>query len=169
MFKADGLVEYQMSVSRVFVNAEIAGTLELVVVGELIELKKKGDQEHAPRLLGEHNGKEVFVAAGRYGPYLKYDDKNITLDKGTVVSEMTLEKAAEIIDGSATRNVLADFKENENIKVMNGRYGAYITDGTNNYKIPKGRIAENLTYEDCMEIISNTTPTAKKTTYRRKK
>lgn len=136
---------------------------------ELIELKKKGDQEHAPRLLGEHNGKEVFVAAGRYGPYLKYDDKNITLDKGTVVSEMTLEKAAEIIDGSATRNVLADFKENENIKVMNGRYGAYITDGTNNYKIPKGRIAENLTYEDCMEIISNTTPTAKKTTYRRKK
>ena len=136
---------------------------------ELIELKKKGDQEHAPRLLGEHNGKEVFVAAGRYGPYLKYDDKNITLDKGTVVSEMTLEKAAEIIDGAATRNVLVDFKENENIKVMNGRYGAYITDGTNNYKIPKGRIAENLTYEDCMEIISNTTPTAKKTTYRRKK
>ena len=136
---------------------------------ELIELKKKGDQEHAPRLLGEHNGKEVFVAAGRYGPYLKYDDKNITLDKGTVVSEMTLEKAAEIIDGAATRNVLVDYKENENVKVMNGRYGAYITDGTNNYKIPKGRIAENLTYEDCMEIISNTTPTAKKTTYRRKK
>ena len=136
---------------------------------ELIELKKKGDQEHAPRLLGEHNGKEVFVAAGRYGPYLKYDDKNITLDKGTVVSEMTLEKAAEIIDGAATRNVLVDYKENENVKVMNGRYGAYITDGTNNYKIPKGRIAENLSYEDCMEIINNTTPTAKKTSYRRKK
>lgn len=136
---------------------------------ELIELKKKGDQDHAPRLLGEHDGKEVFVAAGRYGPYLKYDDKNITLDKGTVVSEMTLEKAAEIIDGSATRNVLVNFKENDNIKVMNGRYGAYITDGTNNSKIPKGRIAENLTFSDCMDIISNTTPTAKKTSYRRRK
>lgn len=136
---------------------------------ELIELKKKGDQEHAPRLLGEHDGKEVFVAAGRYGPYLKYDGKNITLDKGIVVSEMTLEKAVEVIDGAATRNVLVEYKENADVKVMNGRYGAYITDGSNNFKIPKGRIAENLTYEDCMDIISNTTPTAKKTTYRKKK
>ena len=136
---------------------------------ELIELKKKGDQDHAPRVLGEHNGKEVSVAAGRYGPYLKYDGKNITLDKGTVVSEMTLEQAAAVIDGAATRNVLVDFKENENVKVLNGRYGAYITDGTNNFKIPKGRVPENLTYEDCMEIISSTAPTAKKTSYRRKK
>ena len=136
---------------------------------ELIEMKKKGDEEHAPRLLGEHNGKEVSVAAGRYGPYLKYDGKNITLDKGTVVSDMTLEKAIEVIDGAATRNVLVEYKENAGVKVMNGRYGAYITDGTNNYKIPKGRIAENLTYEECMDIITNTTPTAKKTTYRKKK
>lgn len=136
---------------------------------ELIELKKKGDQEHAPRLLGEHDGKEVFVAAGRYGPYLKYDGKNITLDKGIIVSEMTLEKAVEVIGGAATRNVLVEYKENADVKVMNGRYGAYITDGSNNFKIPKGRIAENLTYEDCMDIISNTTPTAKKTTYRKKK
>ena len=136
---------------------------------ELIEQKKKGDEEHAPRLLGEINGKEVFVAAGRYGPYLKYDDKNITLEKGTVVSEMTLEKAKGIVEGSATRNVLVDFKEDANMKVMNGRYGAYVTDGTNNYKIPKTMLPENLTYEDCLEIIRNTTPTAKKTSYRRKK
>lgn len=135
---------------------------------ELIEMKIKGDQDHAPRVLGEHNGKEVSVASGRYGPYLKYDGKNITLDKGTVVSEMTLEQAAAIIDGAATRNVLVSFKESDNVKVLNGRYGAYISDGTNNFKIPKGRVPENLTYEECMEIINNTTPTAKKSSYRRR-
>ncbi len=136
---------------------------------ELIELKKKADQDHAPRLLGEHEGKEVYVAVGKYGPYLKYDGKNITLNKGTVVAEMVLEDAVQVITGAQSNNVLASFKENPDIKVMNGRYGAYLTDGTNNYKLPKGRVPENLTYDDCMEIISNTTPTAKKTSYRRKK
>ena len=130
----------------------------------ILDFRVRNDQSRQPL-----DDKYFETAYSNKQPYLKYDDKNITLDKGTVVSEMTLEKAAEIIDGAATRNVLVDYKENENVKVMNGRYGAYITDGTNNYKIPKGRIAENLSYEDCMEIINNTTPTAKKTSYRRKK
>ena len=67
---------------------------------ELIELKKKADQDHAPRLLGEHEGKEVYVAVGKYGPYLKYDGKNITLNKGTVVAEMVLEDAVQVITGA---------------------------------------------------------------------
>lgn len=136
---------------------------------ELIEMKKKVDQDRAPRLLGEHDGKEVYVAVGKYGPYLKYDDKNVTLAKGTAVAEMTLEDAVQYLEGAATRNVLASFPENENLKVMNGRYGAYITDGTNNFKIPKTLIPENITYEECLEIIANTAPTAKRTTFRKKK
>lgn len=136
---------------------------------ELIEIKKKTDMDHAPRVLGTYNDLDVQVASGKFGPYLKYDGKNITLDKGTDIANLTLEQAINVISNSKTRNVLASFKENENLKVMNGRYGAYITDGTNNYKIPKGSIAENLTYAECMDIISNTTPTAKKTSYRRSK
>jgi len=50
---------------------------------------------------------------------------------------------------------------------MNGRYGAYITDGKNNFKIPKGSIPENLTYEETMNIILNTTPTAKKRAFKK--
>lgn len=136
---------------------------------ELIEMKKKIDSDRAPRLLGQHDGKEVYVAVGKYGPYLKYDDKNVTLTKGISVADMTLEDAVQFLDGAATRNVLASFTENANIKVMNGRYGAYITDGTNNYKIPKSLIPENITYQECVDIIANTTPTAKRTTYRKKK
>ncbi|MBP5206403.1 MAG: hypothetical protein J6Z44_06415 [Bacteroidales bacterium] len=64
--------------------------------------------------------------------------------------------------------MLRSFPEDENVKVMNGRYGAYITNGTDNFKISKGVVAENLTYEDCMQIIQNTAPTAKRRTTRKK-
>lgn len=134
---------------------------------ELIEQKRRQDVERAPRELGELDGKPVTAAVGRFGPYLKYDDKNYTLDKGTMIAELTLEQAVEIIQNSKTKNVILSFPENEAIKVMNGRYGAYITNGTDNFKIPKGTVAENLTLEECMQIISTTTPTAKRKTYRK--
>lgn len=129
---------------------------------ELIEEKKKTDQDRAPRVLGEYEGKELAVAVGRYGPYLKYDGQNITLGKGTPISELTLDQAVELLTNSKSRNVILSFPENEDIKVMNGRYGAYITNGTDNYKIPKDITPEKLTYEEILEIIKNTAPASKK-------
>ena len=135
---------------------------------ELIEQKRKQDVERAPRVLGEYEGKEITAAVGRFGPYLKYDDKNYTLEKGTMIAEMTLEQAIEHIANSKNKNVLKSFDENADVKVMNGRYGPYITNGTDNFKIPKGTVAENLTYQECMEIITSTAPTAKKKSFRKK-
>ena len=129
---------------------------------ELIENKKKIDAERAPRLLGEYNGHEVHVIVGRYGPYIKYDSQNITLGKGVIPSEVSLDDAIEWIKNSKTKNVILAFEEDEKIKVMNGRYGPYLTNGTDNFKIPKGTVAEKLTYKECLDIIQNTTPTAKK-------
>ncbi len=136
---------------------------------ELIELKRKQDVERAPRVLGELDGKEITAAVGRFGPYLKYDEKNYTLEKGTMIVDMTLEQAIEVIKGAAMKNVLRTFPENDDVKVMNGRYGAYITNGEDNFKIPKGMLADNLTLEDCLNIIATTEPTAKKKVYRKKK
>ncbi len=135
---------------------------------ELIRSKQQKDADRAPRLLGQLDGKDIFVTAGRYGPYLKYDDKNVTLAKGTDIHTLTLEQAIESLQGAPNKNVLIAFDEDPDIKVMNGRYGAYITNGTDNYKIPKGRVAESLTYQDCQDIIATTAPTAKKRTVRRK-
>ncbi|HQQ21361.1 MAG TPA: topoisomerase C-terminal repeat-containing protein, partial [Bacteroidales bacterium] len=129
---------------------------------ELVENKKKMDAERAPRLLGEYNGHEVHVIIGRYGPYIKYDSQNITLEKGVIPSEVSLDDAIAWIKNSKTKNVILAFKEDEKIKVMNGRYGAYLTNGTDNFKLPKGTVAEKLTYQECLDIIKNTTPTAKK-------
>ena len=135
---------------------------------ELIEAKKQELADRAPKLLGEWDGKEIHVVIGRYGPYLKYDDKNFTLDKNTNVATLTLEEAIDYLKNADNKNVIRKFEENSDVRVMNGRYGAYITDGSNNYKIPKGTLAENLTYADCVEIMNSTAPTAKKKTIRRR-
>lgn len=141
-------------------------TLERCV--ELLKEKQKKDADRAPRLVGQLDGKEIYAAVGRYGPYLKYDGKNVTLAKGTDVAALTETEAIDLLQNSQNKNVLRSFPEDENVKVMNGRYGAYITNGTDNFKISKGVVAENLTYEDCLQIIQNTAPTAKRRITRKK-
>lgn len=136
---------------------------------ELIEQKRRTDIERAPRTLGEWEGKAITAAVGRFGPYLNYDDHNYTLEKGTSIANLTIEQAIELLQGAKNKNVIHSYDEDANVKVMNGRYGAYITNGTDNYKIPKGMLAENLTYDDCKKIIATTEPTAKKKSYSKKK
>ena len=135
-------------------------TLERCI--ELIEEKRKLDQDRAPRILGEYEGKEIAVAVGRYGPYIKYDDKNTTLEKGTNIAALTLEEVITLLTTAKSKNVLVEYPESSDIKIMNGRYGAYITNGTDNYKIPKGAIPENLTFQEVSDIIKKTEPTSKK-------
>ena len=136
---------------------------------ELIESKMKKTADRAPHVVGYLDGKEILAAAGRYGPYIKYDGKNITLDKGTDVQNLTEEQAIEYIRNKETRNVLLSFPQDATLKVMNGRYGPYLTNGTDNFKIPKDVVANKLTYEECVKIMQETAPTAKKrTTYRKR-
>lgn len=135
---------------------------------ELIEEKIKLDAERAPRLLGQHDDLEVFVALGKFGPYIKYNNQNISFDKKISPSSLTLEDAIQIIEASKTKNILVTFPEDENVKIMNGRYGIYLTNGTDNFKIPKNTDAQQLTYQECLNIIANSTPTVKKK-YTRKK
>lgn len=142
-------------------------TLERCI--ELIESKMKKTADRAPHLVGHYEGKEIFAAAGRYGPYIKYDGKNITLDKGMDVNTLTEEQAIDFIRNKETRNVLLSFPEDPNVKVMNGRYGPYLTNGTDNYKIPKDLVANKLSYQDCLKIMQETAPTAKKRTTTRKR
>ena len=142
-------------------------TLERCI--ELLEGKMKKNAERTPHLIGHFEGKEILAAAGRYGPYIKYDGKNYTLDKNMSLDDLTEEQAVEIIQNKETRNVLVSYPEDANLKVMNGRYGPYITNGTDNFKIPKDMVANKLSYQDCVRIMQETTPTAKKRVVRRKK
>jgi DNA topoisomerase-1 len=136
---------------------------------ELLENKMQKTADRIPHVVGHLDGKEILAAAGRYGPYIKYDGKNITLDKGTDINSLTEEEAVEYIRNKETKNVLLSFAEDANVKVMNGRYGPYITNGTDNFKIPKDMIANKLTYQECQRIIQETAPTAKKRVVRKKR
>lgn len=117
-----------------------------------------------PRTVGEYNGVEVTALKGRFGPYLKYGDKNFSIPRGKDPLKITLEECSAIIEEglnkTAANSIMAEFKDSD-IQVINGRYGPYIKHGGSNYRIPKGTDAAALTESDCQEIINNSKPTEK--------
>jgi DNA topoisomerase-1 len=129
--------------------------LDAITFEEAIELFK------LPRSLGETlEGEKLTVAVGRFGPYVKYGDKFVSLgqhDPYTVEKETALQLVADKKEKDANRLIL-DF-EDEGIQVLNGRYGPYVTDGEKNARIPK-EVAEpkTLTVEDCRELLKNAKP-----------
>lgn len=117
-----------------------------------------------PRTVGEYNGVEVIALKGRFGPFLKYGDRNISIPRGKDPLKITLDECAAIIeDGlskTAANSVMAEYKDSD-IQVINGRYGPYIKHAGSNYKIPKETDAATLTEAACLEIINNSKPTEK--------
>lgn len=117
-----------------------------------------------PRTVGEYNGVEVIALKGRFGPFLKYGDRNFSIPRGKDPLKITLDECAAIIeDGlskTAANSVMAEYKDSD-IQVINGRYGPYIKHAGSNYKIPKEADAATLTEAACLEIINNSKPTEK--------
>ena len=116
-----------------------------------------------PRVVGQYNGVDIIATKGRFGPYLKYGDRNVSLPKGTDPVRVELEKCIEIINNADTRQekkVIAEFKGGE-IQVVAGNYGPYIKAEGGNYRIPKGMDAEALTEADCVKIVETETPTGR--------
>ena len=117
-----------------------------------------------PRTVGEHEGITVVCTSGRFGPYIKYGDRNVSLPRKSNPLTITLAECVEIIEAAGTaktREVLAEFGD---IQVINGNYGPYIKYDGGNYKIPAGKDAKALTEQDCREIIASTKPSGKRRT-----
>lgn len=117
-----------------------------------------------PRKVGSYNGIDIIATKGKFGPYLKYGDKNTSLPRGKDPLTVTLEECISLIDSignkASANTPLLEFKESD-IQVINGRYGPYIKHDGKNFKIPKGTDAANLTEERCKEIISSSEPSKK--------
>lgn len=105
--------------------------------------------------LGETpEGEKVSASIGRFGPYVKYGSKYVSI-KGEDPHDIELEKALEFIAKKKEEDankLIADYPD-EGIQVLNGRYGPYVTDGNKNAKIPKDTDPKSLTLEDCKEMI----------------
>lgn len=124
-----------------------------------------------PRTVGEYEGIAVVAMKGRFGPYLKYGDKNISLPRGVDPLSVSLDECVALIrkadeEKDPAKAVISAFPASD-ISVLQGRYGPYIKHAGGNYKIPKGTDASSLTEEDCKSIIAAGKPTG--TGYRKTK
>ena len=123
--------------------------LETVTLEDALELFK------LPRTVGIFEEKEMIVSAGRFGPYIKHDNKFISLPKTEDPLTITGETAAELIQAkrkSDSEKLIKSFPEDPEVQVLNGRWGPYIVAGKKNVKIPKGKEAASLTLEECLKL-----------------
>lgn len=129
---------------------------------DTITLEEAMELFRLPRTLGPYGEGEVIVSTGRFGPYIRYNSAFYSLPKTDDPLEVTLERAIEVIlhkQKEEQKKIIMEFGEEPELRVMNGKYGAYISYNKQNYKLPKGTKPEELTLEACRKIVSETEPT----------
>jgi len=126
--------------------------------GQLIEtitLEEALKLFELPRNVGSYNGEDIICAIGRFGPYLRYKGKFVSLGKENDPYTIDLEKSIELIVEHAKKEaqkLIKSFPEIE-AEVLNGRFGPYIKKGKENFKIPKGTDPATLDLEAVTAII----------------
>jgi len=121
--------------------------IETITIEEAIDLFK------LPRIIGQKDGVDLKVNIGRFGPYVQMAKKYYSIPKGEDPYDLQLDRALEIIAAKdlADANKLIN-KFNDDVQVLNGRWGPYIKAHGKNIKIPKDVEAKELTLEDCMKL-----------------
>ena len=134
--------------------------MDEITLDEALELFK------LPRTVGQFEGSDVVIGAGRFGPYILHNKKYTSLPKTEDPMTVTLDTAIKLIEEKRLQEAqrhIKQFEENAKLEILNGRYGPYIAYDGKNYRIPKAQHdkAAQLSYEQCMEIV-NATPVKKK-------
>ena len=134
--------------------------MDEITLDEALELFK------LPRTVGQFEGSDVVIGAGRFGPYILHNKKYTSLPKTEDPMTVTLDTAIKLIEEKRLQEAqrhIKQFEEDAKLEILNGRYGPYIAYDGKNYRIPKALHdkAAQLTYEQCMEIV-NATPVKKK-------
>ena len=143
----------------VFASLRKEQSLESITLEEALELFK------LPRQIGSFEDKEMVVAVGRFGPYIRHDGSFYSLPKTEDPMTVTAEKAIEIIGEKreAEKNkLICALGVKGEYQVLNGRFGPYFTFEKNNYKIPKSIDPQTLTAEKCQELVAQQGTTSPK-------
>jgi len=125
--------------------------LDSITLDEALALTK------LPRDLGESpDGLAISANVGRFGPYVKYGTQFVSLKKDDDPYTVTLERALELVEQKKKVDAEREIKifSEDNIKVLKGRYGPYVTDGKKNARIPKEKEPESLTLEQCVALLA---------------
>ncbi len=121
---------------------------------ETITFEDALDLFKLPKKIGEFEGKEMTVAIGRFGPYIRHNNAFYSLPKEVDPHDVTTDSAIEIIRDKRQRDaekVVKVFEENPDARIENGRWGPFIRFGKQNIKIPKGVEVQGITYADVLK------------------
>ncbi len=145
-----------------FATMPSGAKIETVTLEQALEMFK------LPRLVGQtEDGKDIKANIGRFGPYIVVDKLFVSI-KPHDPQKITLEEARELytakLKAEAEKNI-ADF--GDGVKVLNGRFGPYVTDGKKNAKIPKDTDPKSITREKALEMLA-AAPEGKKRGFRRR-
>ncbi|TJZ63402.1 type I DNA topoisomerase [Sphingobacterium olei] len=143
--------------------------IETITFEEAMELFK------LPKKVGEYEEKEMTVAIGRFGPYIRHNSSFYSLPKGIDPLDVTQEQAIDIINEKRQKDIekiIRVFDENPEARIENGRWGPFVRFGKQNLKIPKGTDVSAITYEEVLKWAASdpkakSGKTTKKTTTRK--
>ena len=121
---------------------------------ETVTLEQALEMFKLPRVVGQtKDGQDIKANIGRFGPYIQVGKLFVSIkpeDPHTITLETARELYAAKLQAEAEKNI-ADF--GDGVKVLNGRFGPYITDGTKNAKIPKDTDPKTITHEQALELL----------------
>jgi DNA topoisomerase-1 len=124
-------------------------SIETITIEEALELFK------LPKKVGVYEDKDMTVAIGRFGPYIRHNSAFYSLPKEIDPLDVTEEQAIELIIEKRKKDadkLIKAFDEDPTVKILNGRWGPYIEFGKQNVKIPKDKEPESLTFEECKAL-----------------
>jgi DNA topoisomerase-1 len=132
---------------------------------ETITLEQALDLFRLPRTVGQFEDEDLVIGIGKYGPYVRHKSKFYSLAKSDDPMSIEPERAIEIIIEKRAQEEnkhIKQFDEEPGLLILNGRYGPYISFNKKNYRIPKSRKPEDLSLEECREIIDKADSRSKK-------
>lgn len=147
-----------------FASLQKTQSIGTITLDEALDLFK------LPRTLGEFEDQVVKANVGRFGPYVQHAKAFVSIPKGEDPMSISLDRAVELIQlkrEADANKIIKLFPEREDVQLLNGRWGAYLKIGKNNFKLPKDVEVEKLTLEQCIEISENQ-PTKKKVVRKKK-
>ncbi len=107
---------------------------------DTITLEQALELTRLPRELGvSEEGVPLTVSIGRFGPYVRYGDKYVSLKKEDDPYSLSRERALELIAEKKIADKSRELRafDDSNVRILNGKFGPYITDGTRNARLPK--------------------------------
>jgi len=133
--------------------------LETITLEEAIDLFK------LPRNLGTYEEKDVIVSIGRFGPYVRHGDMFASLKKEDDPYTIVYDRAIALIEDKKRANaerIIKTFPEDGEVQILKGRWGPFIQYKGKNLRIPKGKEAQLITWDEIVELAGNDKRPAKK-------